>query len=90
MPLDPTETSPSLSFAGDEHLPCLCLSVAWVPGVSLSSLIPGSLFCRAYVVFWKIHISSFIYPNDMVPILLSSGINLVFIKNMKYAMFLQE
>ena len=36
MPLDPAETSSSLSFADDEHLPCLCLSDVRVPGVSLS------------------------------------------------------
>jgi len=40
MPLDPAKTSSSLSFASDEHLPCLCLSDARVPGVSLSSLTP--------------------------------------------------
>jgi len=40
MPLDPAETSSSLSFTGDEPLPCLCLSDARVPGVSLSLSFP--------------------------------------------------
>ena len=36
MPLDPAETSSSLSFAGGELLPCHCLTDARVLGVSLS------------------------------------------------------
>jgi len=40
MPLDPAETSSSLSFGRDELLPCLCLTDARVPGVSLSISLP--------------------------------------------------
>ena len=81
MPLDPTETSSSLSFAGGELLPCHCLTDVRVPVVSLSiSTPPGSLLLQSLCCFWKIHIWSFRDPNEVIPILLGSSMSLVFNK----------
>ena len=90
MPLDPTETSSSSSFAGDEHLPCPRLTDARVPDVSLSGSPPGSLLLQILCCFCKIHIWSFRDPNVVILIFLDSRRSLVFNKNMKNAMFLQK
>jgi len=90
MPLDPTETSSSLSFAGGELLPCHCLIDTRVPGVSLSVSPPLVHCLQILCCFCKIHISSFRDPNEVIPILLGSSMSLVFNKNMKHAMFLQK
>ena len=85
-------TSPSSSFAGDELLPCLCVAVKgsrWPVGPPIS-LSPSHLwFSILQILCWfcKIHISSYTDPNDVISILLGSCVNLVFIKNMKHAMF---
>ena len=61
------------------------------PLVSLSLSHFGSLYSRFCGVFEKKnHILSFTDPNGVVPILLGSYGNLVFIKNMKHTMFLQK
>ena len=91
MPLDPAETSSSLSFAGDELLPCHCLTDARVPGVSLSVSRPlWFIVLQSQCCFCKIHILSCIDPNEVILILLGSIRSLVFNKNMKHAMFLQK
>ena len=50
----------------------------------------GSQFNRFLAVFEKNYILSFPDANGVIPILLGSCDNLVFIKNMKHAMFLQK
>ena len=90
MPLDPMETTSSLSFAGGELLPCHCLTDARVSGGSLSVSLPLVHYLQSQCCFCKIHISSFRDPNEVFPILLGSRMSLVFNKNMKHAMFLQK
>ena len=85
MPLDPAETSSSLSFSP------VTLSLTRGSRVSASLSHPsGSLFLQSQCCFCKIHISSFRDPNEVIPILLGSRMSLVFNKNMKHAMFLHK
>ena len=98
VPLDSTETSPSSSFTGDELSP---VSVSLSRGSRLSadptcqplSLSPWcvvSTILQILCCFCKIHNSSYTDPNGVIPILLGSCVSLVFIKNIKHAMFLHK